>query len=98
MRTVITPPTVTGKNTAAPGERPLAADPQDACDACASDRIRERAYEIYQARNGNGHAGDAVSDWVQAEKEVRGAAPEAAASDVEIKRLARGERLLCSGE
>lgn len=34
------------------------------------DRIRVRAYEIYQARNGA--PGDAVSDWAQAERELNG--------------------------
>jgi hypothetical protein len=33
--------------------------------------IAVRAYEIFQARNGN--QGDAVSDWLQAERELRSA-------------------------
>jgi len=33
------------------------------------ERIRERAYELYEARSG----GDAVSDWLQAERELRSA-------------------------
>ena len=37
------------------------------------NRIRERAYEIYQARNGA--AGDQVEDWLVAEREVRSHAP-----------------------
>jgi hypothetical protein len=36
------------------------------------DRIRLRAYEIYQARNGA--PGDAESDWAQAERELNGRA------------------------
>ncbi|NUQ52985.1 MAG: DUF2934 domain-containing protein [Phycisphaerales bacterium] len=36
------------------------------------DRIRLRAYEIYQARNGG--PGDAQSDWAQAERELNGRA------------------------
>ncbi len=36
------------------------------------DRIRLRAYEIYQARNGA--PGDALADWVQAEHELGGGA------------------------
>lgn len=36
------------------------------------DRIRLRAYEIYESRNGS--PGDALADWVQAEHELgRGA-------------------------
>ncbi len=34
------------------------------------DRIRVRAYEIYQARDGA--PGDAESDWAQAERELNG--------------------------
>lgn len=36
-------------------------------------RIAERAYEIYLRRGGDG--GDAVSDWLQAETEIRGPRP-----------------------
>ncbi len=36
--------------------------------------IRDRAYELYRARTKNGAAGDAVSDWLQAEHEINGAA------------------------
>jgi hypothetical protein len=36
------------------------------------DRMRLRAYEIYQARNGG--PGDALADWVQAEHELSGGA------------------------
>lgn len=39
------------------------------------DRIRLRAYEIYEARNGA--PGDALSDWVRAEGELNGADPDA---------------------
>lgn len=35
------------------------------------DRIRLRAYEIYESRNGG--PGDALADWVQAERELGGA-------------------------
>lgn len=38
-------------------------------DEMMYDRIRQRAYEIYQARNGA--AGDEVDDWLVAEREVR---------------------------
>lgn len=37
-----------------------------------ADLIRARAYQIYQARNGEGRAGDAASDWLQAEREIQG--------------------------
>lgn len=39
-----------------------------------AERIRARAYEIYQQRVKRGTPGDAVSDWVQAEREIRGGA------------------------
>ena len=34
------------------------------------DQVRERAFQIYQTRNGGG--GDAMADWTQAERELRG--------------------------
>lgn len=37
----------------------------------SDDAIAVRAYEIFVARNGQG--GDPVSDWLQAERELRGA-------------------------
>jgi hypothetical protein len=42
--------------------------------------IRARAYHIYQSRNRNGVPGDALSDWLEAERE--------------IKALSRGEVLM----
>jgi hypothetical protein len=36
----------------------------------AWDRIEVRAFEIYQDRVRKGDAGDAMSDWVKAEKEL----------------------------
>lgn len=42
---------------------------QAPADENTEHRIRERAYEIYQARNGA--AGDQVEDWLVAEREVR---------------------------
>ena len=37
----------------------------------SADDIRRRAEEIYRARVNNGHHGDELSDWLQAEKELR---------------------------
>jgi Protein of unknown function (DUF2934) len=34
------------------------------------DEIRERAYQIYRARNGD--PGDEIDDWFRAEAELRG--------------------------
>lgn len=34
------------------------------------DAIRVRALEIFLARNGSGVWGDAMSDWLQAEREI----------------------------
>lgn len=63
------------------------------------DRIRGRAYEIYQARNDGGRPGDATSDWLQAERELNVAAPDPSASaDIEVKAQSRGERLLAGAE
>ncbi len=62
-----------------------------------SDRVRVRAYEIYAARIANGAAGDAVSDWLQAERELALHEP-SAASEVEIAIEERGERLLASAD
>ena len=41
------------------------------CNGAQLDRIRRRAFEIYQARKGA--SGDAMADWLQAEREVKGA-------------------------
>jgi hypothetical protein len=34
-------------------------------------QIRQRAYEIFQARQQTGRKGDALSDWLEAEQEIR---------------------------
>lgn len=61
-----------------PEEAPQAkADDHNATPASGLQaRIRQRAYELSQQRDGNG--GDALSDWHQAEAEIRAAsgAPE----------------------
>ncbi len=31
--------------------------------AAPEDQVRERAYEIFRSRGGNGTSGDSVSDW-----------------------------------
>lgn len=46
-----------------------------ASDAGGIDRIRDRAYELYQKRGGG--PGDPESDWYQAEAEINGGAGEA---------------------
>ena len=47
------------------------------------ERIRLRAFEIYQARNGG--LGDAESDWTQAERELSGRAGVCDAGDLEYR-------------
>lgn len=42
--------------------------PTDPHEQPTSDRIRLRAYEISQSRNGG--PGDALADWIQAEQDV----------------------------
>jgi hypothetical protein len=60
--------------------------------AAPRERIQARAYEIFQARKNNGRQGDAASDWMQAERELNGAAPGVTAgAEVEAKAQARGE-------
>lgn len=59
----------------------------------AQQRIRARAYEIYQTRRDNGGEGDAMSDWLQAERETNGTAPGLTATGIEVKTQARGEKL-----
>lgn len=48
-----------------------------------SERIQARAYEIFRARNGGG--GDALTDWLQAEREVRGSGRPAEPAGVEAE-------------
>lgn len=62
------PATITETRT----ERIQAATPQGK----GEERIRVRAYELYEKRNGN--AGDAESDWYHAEAELKGDAAEPA--------------------
>jgi hypothetical protein len=51
-------------------------------DADLARRISERAYELYQQRGGQD--GDAFSDWLQAESEIRGSGQGLDESGVEI--------------
>jgi hypothetical protein len=63
------------------------------------EQIRNRAYEIYVKRNGKGATGDATSDWLQAERELNGAAPDPTASrQAEARSQTRGEKSLASGK
>lgn len=97
MSTMTAPVPATTKKiapTLATKERPSASTVA-ANGEVTSDRIRARAFEIYQARNGNGGQGDAASDWSQAERELNGAAPDPSVStDIEAKAQTRGERLV----
>ena len=36
----------------------------------SEEDVRFRAYEIFQTRVGDGHAGNGMSDWLQAEREL----------------------------
>ncbi|MBS0196492.1 MAG: DUF2934 domain-containing protein [Planctomycetes bacterium] len=57
--------------------------------------IAERAYQIFECRTLSGRPGDSTSDWLQAERELKGSAPDpCAVHEAEIKLLARGETLL----
>ncbi|MFO0832211.1 MAG: DUF2934 domain-containing protein [Phycisphaerales bacterium] len=74
------------------GSSPPASDP-------SRDRIQARAFEIYQRRSSNSLQGDPVSDWLQAEREVRAQQVIPPGLD-EVESLAqtRGERLLSDAE
>jgi hypothetical protein len=57
----------TKAKTAAPIARtPAAVDPKA---APSEEAIRQRAFQLFQARNGG--PGDATSDWIQAELELK---------------------------
>ncbi|HVZ93397.1 MAG TPA: DUF2934 domain-containing protein [Phycisphaerales bacterium] len=66
-------------------------------EPATAERIRTRAYEIYQHRNGKGDPGDETSDWLQAEQELNGAMPKPS-STIEARSPARGDVLLASRE
>lgn len=46
---------------------------QSSADGPTQEQIRARAYEIYHSRCRDGACGDALSDWVAAEMELKGA-------------------------
>jgi hypothetical protein len=54
-----------------------------------ADQVRRRAFELFEQRRKNGGNGDAISDWLAAEREVN-----ANAKLAEAKAQARGETLL----
>ena len=39
-------------------------------NAPTADAIRERAYQVYLSRTKSGVQGDALSDWIEAEREL----------------------------
>lgn len=51
---------------------------ESACAEVKPDLVRQRAYEIFKARNGG--PGDCASDWAKAEKELNGAGQDAPAA------------------
>lgn len=59
------------------------------------EQIQARAYEIYKARQGG--PGDAVSDWLQAERELH-TAVERWSAPVGTELQARGERAPAAAE
>jgi hypothetical protein len=62
------------------------------------DSIRTRAYELYVQRRRNGNPGDAASDWLQAERELKAfASKPTTSSEIEMRSQSRGETLLASG-
>lgn len=74
------------------------AAPLDTSGEVARQRIEARAYEIFEARRGNGCTGDEVTDWLQAERELNGSSPHpSVGADIEVKARARVEKLLSNG-
>ena len=62
--------TTRAKNQAPPCTRKPAKPRRGTGVKVTDEQIRARAFEIYLARNGA--SGDAASDWIQAERELRG--------------------------
>ncbi len=61
--------TTQGRTTAARTATP--AKPRAGRGRTVEERIRARAYQIFEARAAGGSPGDPTSDWLQAETEVR---------------------------
>jgi hypothetical protein len=55
--------------TAHHGNPPADSQPADPARTVGEEQIRERAYQLYLARGAA--SGDAISDWVQADRELR---------------------------
>lgn len=71
---------------------PAALLPHLSSSTAGADQIRCRAYQIYRSRAQNGGAGDAVSDWLEAEREINGSAkPPTPVSVIETKSTAKQE-------
>lgn len=66
-------PVAASSSTAEPIETAQAPTEYSDWDANLERRIAERAYELYEQRGGRD--GDAYTDWLQAEREIRGKAP-----------------------
>jgi len=62
--------TTRAKDQAAPSTRKPTKPRRGTGVKVTDEQIRARAFEIYLARNGA--SGDAASDWIQAERELRG--------------------------
>jgi hypothetical protein len=58
------------------------------------DQVRRRAYEIYLARTRAGIPGDALSDWLQAERQVSAPPRTVPPPDGRGRSRSRGETLL----
>jgi len=58
-----------GRTTAA--KTPTSAKPKARRGRSVEERIRARAYQIFETRAAGGSPGDPTSDWIQAETEVR---------------------------
>jgi hypothetical protein len=78
---------------------PAASDAGGKGQEITPERIRQRAFEIFQARGGA--PGDPEADWLRAERELRAEAGSGAGGDtpadgqaLEVKLAARGEALL----
>jgi hypothetical protein len=60
-------------------------------------QIRQRAYEIFQERRQTGRKGDALSDWLEAEQEIRGRRIPVPASTLDLRPIPTRFRLTWHG-